>query len=108
MLPTVEAAAEDFKGQMSFVSMDIDEMENLAEPLGLVGVPTYLIFKDGREVGRIIGYNQKKRFMMKWIKFWVIKRNKYPRIGYSLKLEKWKTDYIEYIDFPCIPRFHLI
>ena len=62
MLPTVEAAAEDFKGQMSFVSMDIDEMENLAEPLGLVGVPTYLIFKDGREVGRIIGYNQKKTF----------------------------------------------
>ena len=61
-LPTVEAAAEDFKGQMSFVSMDIDEMENLAEPLGLVGVPTYLIFKDGREVGRIIGYNQKKTF----------------------------------------------
>ena len=52
MLPTVEAAAEDFKGQMSFVSMDI----------GLVGVPTYLIFKDGREVGRIIGYNQKKTF----------------------------------------------
>ena len=47
---------------MSFVSMDIDEMENLAEPLGLVGVPTYLIFKDGREVGRIIGYNQKKTF----------------------------------------------
>ena len=62
MLPTVEAAAEDFKGQMSFVSMDIEEMENLAEPLGLVGVPTYLIFKDGREVGRIIGYNQKKTF----------------------------------------------
>ena len=62
MLPTVEAAAEDFKGQMSFVSMDIDEMENLAEPLGLVGVPTYLILKDGREVGRIIGYNQKKTF----------------------------------------------
>ena len=62
MLPTVEAAAEDFKGQMSFVSMDIDEMENLAEPLGLVGVPTYLIFKDGREVGRIIGYNKKKTF----------------------------------------------
>ena len=62
MVPTVEAAAEDFKGQMSFVSMDIDEMENLAEPLGLVGVPTYLIFKDGREVGRIIGYNQKKTF----------------------------------------------
>ena len=61
-MPTVEAAAEDFKGQMSFVSMDIDEMENLAEPLGLVGVPTYLIFKDGREVGRIIGYNQKKTF----------------------------------------------
>ena len=61
-LPTIEAAAEDFKGQMSFVSMDIDEMENLAEPLGLVGVPTYLIFKDGREVGRIIGYNQKKTF----------------------------------------------
>ena len=62
MLPTVEVAAEDFKGQMSFVSMDIDEMENLSEPLGLVGVPTYLIFKDGREVGRIIGYNQKKTF----------------------------------------------
>ena len=93
MLPTVEAAAEDFKGQMSFVSMDIDEMENLAEPLGLVGVPTYLIFKDGRVSRPDYWDNIEKRFMMKWIKFWVIKRNKYPRIGYSLKLEKWKTDY---------------
>ena len=60
------------------------------------------------KVAGLLDIIRKRRFMMKWIKFWVIKRNKYPRIGYSLKLEKWKTDYIEYIDFSCIPRFHLI
>lgn len=62
MIPTIEAASEDFKEQISFVSMDIDEMENVAESLGLVGIPTYLIFKDGKEAGRIIGYNRKETF----------------------------------------------
>lgn len=62
MVPTVESASEEFKEQISFVSMDVDEIENVAEPLALVGVPSYIIFKDGKEIGRIIGYNQKETF----------------------------------------------
>lgn len=62
MAPTVEAASEDFQDKVSFYSMDVDQMEEIAESFDLVGVPTYVMFKDGKEVGRIVGYNQKDTF----------------------------------------------
>lgn len=51
-----------FRGKIRVVRMEVDEQEELAEGFGLVGVPTFILYKDGEEKGRIIGYRMKAKF----------------------------------------------
>ena len=56
----------DFMGMLGELEdefeVEIDEQEELAEGFGLVGVPTFILYKDGEEKGRIIGYRMKAKF----------------------------------------------
>ncbi|MCI7318900.1 MAG: thioredoxin family protein [Dialister sp.] len=40
----------------------VQALEERAEGFGLVGVPTFILYKDGEETGRIIGYRMKAKF----------------------------------------------
>lgn len=62
MVPAVQALEERFAGKIRVVRMEVDEQEELAEGFGLVGVPTFILYKDGEEKGRIIGYCMKAKF----------------------------------------------
>lgn len=62
MAPAVQALEERFAGKIRVVRMEVDEQEELAEGFGLVGVPTFILYKDGEETGRIIGYRMKAKF----------------------------------------------
>lgn len=62
MVPAVQALEERFAGKIRVVRMEVDEQEELAEGFGLVGVPTFILYKDGEETGRIIGYRMKAKF----------------------------------------------
>ena len=55
----MENISEEFQNEIPFYMVDIDEMEDLAKSLRLQGVPTYIVFENGNEMGRIIGYHQK-------------------------------------------------
>lgn len=39
--------------------LDIDQNEDLAREFGVMSIPTMIIFKDGKEVDRMIGLRQK-------------------------------------------------
>lgn len=62
MAPAVQALEERFAGKIRVVRMEVDEQEELAEGFGLVGVPTFILYKDGEEKSRIIGYRMKAKF----------------------------------------------
>ena len=62
MHKTVENMSEEFQNELPFYMIDIDEMEELAKSLRIQGVPTYIVFENGNEMGRIIGYHQKDTF----------------------------------------------
>ena len=62
MHKTVENISEEFQNELPFYMVDIDEMEDFAKSLRLQGVPTYIVFENGNEMGRIIGYHQKETF----------------------------------------------
>lgn len=62
MAPAVQALEERFAGKIRVVRMEVDEQEELAEGFGLVGVPTFILYKDGEEKGCIIGYRMKAKF----------------------------------------------
>lgn len=62
MAPAVQALQERFQEKIRVVRMEVDEQEELAEGFSLVGVPTFILYKDGEEKGRIIGYRMKAKF----------------------------------------------
>jgi thioredoxin 1 len=52
---------EQVHQEKKFIIADIDEHSDLAAEVGIRGVPTLVLFKDGKEVGRIAsGLNKAK------------------------------------------------
>jgi thioredoxin 1 len=42
-----------------FVKLDVDEVPDVAQELGIRAMPTFFIFKDGEKVQEIVGANSK-------------------------------------------------
>jgi thioredoxin 1 len=59
--PLVEQLATEFEGRAKVVKLDIDESPAAATKFGIRGVPTLLVFKDGKVVGQQVGMAPKAR-----------------------------------------------
>ena len=57
--PVVEQLAEDMAGKLSFGKINIVENADAAMRYGVVSIPTMILFKDGKEVERIVGARNK-------------------------------------------------
>ena len=55
----VEQLAEEMAGKLSFGKINIDENADAAMRYGVVSIPTMILFKDGKEVERIVGARNK-------------------------------------------------
>jgi thioredoxin 1 len=55
MAPVIDEVAAEFPDQLLVGSMDVDRDPETAKRLGIRGLPTFLILKNGVEVGREIG-----------------------------------------------------
>jgi thioredoxin 2 len=53
--PGVERAARELAGRLKAVKVNVDEAPRVAERLGVQGIPTLLILRQGREVARQVG-----------------------------------------------------
>jgi thioredoxin 1 len=53
--PALEMAAEKMKGRIKIYKVNIDDNHKLASELGVMSIPTMIIFKDGKEKDRIVG-----------------------------------------------------
>ncbi len=53
--PHVEAVAEKMDGEASFIKINVDENQALAQRYGVMSIPTLVIFKDGSEAARMVG-----------------------------------------------------
>lgn len=52
--PTLEALSDD-RQDVKFVSVDIDEADELAEKFGITSIPCLVLVKDGKEADRSVG-----------------------------------------------------
>ena len=50
--------SDEFPGA-HFVKVDVDEVPDVAQELGIRAMPTFIIFKDGEKAAEIVGANQK-------------------------------------------------
>ena len=61
--PIIEEIGEECDGSFAVYKVDIDEAEDVVMDLGVMSVPTLIIFKDGAEAERLIGVRPKAEIL---------------------------------------------
>lgn len=61
--PIIEEIGEECDGSFSVYKIDIDEAEDVTMDLGIMSVPTLVIFKNGAEVQRMVGVQPKQTIL---------------------------------------------
>ncbi|MBP9670037.1 thioredoxin [Candidatus Woesebacteria bacterium] len=54
--PVVDALADDYKGKIKIGKLDVDANQDTAGKYGVMSIPTVILFKDGKEVARKVGF----------------------------------------------------
>ena len=53
--PLVEELAGEYDGKVKFTKLDVDSNPQTPMQFGVRGIPTLLIFNDGKPVGQVVG-----------------------------------------------------
>lgn len=59
MNPVIEELEHELKDKVEFVKVNVDEQPDFASKYGVMSIPTYVIEKEGKEVGRKVGVTSK-------------------------------------------------
>jgi thioredoxin 1 len=57
--PILEELATEHEGKLKIAKVNIDESQEYASQLGIVSIPTMVLFKNGQPVEKIIGAHPK-------------------------------------------------
>jgi len=63
MAPILNEVAEATDGTAIIFKLNVDEQQQVAAQFGIRSIPTMILFKDGKEVERIIGVKSKEAVM---------------------------------------------
>lgn len=58
--PIIEAIAKEYEGKLRVGKIDMDTANDVATRLGVRGAPTLIMFRDGKEVGRKLGFTNRQ------------------------------------------------
>jgi thioredoxin 1 len=64
--PVVKQLAEDWDGKVKVVKLDVDSNPEMAMRYQVMGVPTLMLFNQGKQVERVTGFQPKDRLMRKF------------------------------------------
>jgi len=65
LAPIIEKLAEENEGKLKVCKLNTDENQNIAAQYGIQGIPTLIVFKEGKEVGRTVGVMSKEKLQEK-------------------------------------------
>ena len=63
LAPKLEEISTEMEGKVIVVKVNIDENPNSPAKYGVKGIPTMILFKDGKEVEQVVGNQPKERIM---------------------------------------------
>ena len=55
LAPTVEAVADKYASTATVVKLNVDDNPSVSQRYGIKGIPTLILFKNGREEERVVG-----------------------------------------------------
>lgn len=53
--PVVEEIAKEYAGKVKVGKVDVDENSRIASDLGIMSIPTIMIFRDGKVMEQVVG-----------------------------------------------------
>jgi len=65
LAPIIEKLAEENQGKLKVCKLNTEENRNIAAQYGIQGIPTLIIFKEGKEIGRTVGALPKEKLQEK-------------------------------------------
>ena len=65
--PGVERAADELAGELKVVKVNVDEAPSVSARLGVQGIPTLLVLRDGHVVARQVGALPEDR-LLSWVR----------------------------------------
>jgi len=60
--PIIEELADKYKEQAVVAKLNVDEEPQIAQRYGVMSIPTVIMFKDGKEVDRQVGFIGKEGY----------------------------------------------
>jgi thioredoxin 1 len=58
MAPVLDAVGQKHEGAATILKVNVDENPNASFRYGIKGIPTLILFKDGKEAGRLVGLQE--------------------------------------------------
>lgn len=60
--PVIEELSKKYEGKVSVVKVNVDENQESPQKYGVLSIPTTVLFVNGKEVGRQVGFAGEKPF----------------------------------------------
>ncbi len=61
LAPVIEELAQEFQGKVRFAKVNVDESRAIAQQFGIRGIPTLILFQNGKKVNELVGNQPKDR-----------------------------------------------
>lgn len=61
--PELEKLANELEGKVQVAKMNVDENRSTPGQFQVMSIPTLILFKDGKEVERVIGFRKKDELL---------------------------------------------
>lgn len=65
MKPIFTELEKEYDGKVGFKVINVDEQPELSSQHHVLGIPTYIIMKEGQEVDRLVGFTPRPTFVAK-------------------------------------------
>ena len=63
--PVLVEIGEEYDGKIQIAKLDVDHNNQSAFQYGVMSIPTLILFKDGEEVERLVGFMPKEKLLAK-------------------------------------------
>lgn len=60
--PVLEELSDEYKDKVVITKLNVDENQNTPQKYGVMSIPTTVLFKNGQEIGRQVGFSGKGSF----------------------------------------------
>lgn len=61
--PVIDQLSDEYAGKVLVAKLDVDAEPEVAQKYGVMSIPTVILFKDGTEVARQVGFAGKQGYL---------------------------------------------